>query len=429
MKIVVCNKFFFVSGGTDRYLFELIDEISKRGHKVIPFSVKHTLSKPSEYTKYFLPPPGPPDQIFFSQIKLRQTNILRLLDRSIYSFEAQKYLNRLLKKEGPIDIGYILNIYNYMSPSIIRVFKKHKIPLVHMIGDYNLQCPAYNFLRNGKPCTLCVKNKFYHALFYRCVKKSFLATLLRVLSMYLYALTNIYQLIDRFIVPCQFMKNMLIKNGYPESKIILLKYPIKYVNLKDIDFPKQNYILYFGRISYEKGLDVLIEAYQKIAERHNVKLVILGRDYDGEMFRLGKLIKPQFQEKILFPGFAEGRDLSRWIAGALFTVVPSRWYDNAPFSIYESLAHCVPVVAAQIGGITEQIEEGVTGRLFQPESASDLASKMEWMLADEERLKVMGMVGRQRVLYENGYERHVDCLIKVFEELIHNKNFRGEHGQ
>lgn len=426
MKIVICNKFFFISGGTDRYMFELMDELEVLGHTTIPFSVKHGISKPSKYDKHFLPPPALPDQIFYNQIRLRDSNILRLIDRSIYSLEARKYLNRLIVEEGPIDIGYILNIYNYMSPSIIHVFKKHKIPVVYMVGDYNLQCPAYTFMRDGRPCTLCIGNRYFHALRYKCVKKSFVATLVRVMAMYLYSLLNIYQMVDAFVVPCNFMKEIMVKGGYPENKIRVIKYPVRNIDLSDVEgdvgIAKKSYILYFGRISYEKGLDILIKAYETIANKYDVNLVLLGRDYDGEKIRLEKIIKPHLKGRIFFPGFIEGKDLSRWIVNSLFTVVPSRWYDNAPLSIYESYLHGIPVVGAKIGGIAEQIEDKVTGRLFEPESSPDLASKIEWMLADKDRLKKMGSFAREKVLKENNYGNHVRLLLDLFNELLSKKS-------
>lgn len=418
MRIVICNKFFFVSGGTDRYMFELMDELRAKGHTPIPFSIKHAISKPSEYDKYFLPPPAPPDQVFFSQIRLSNANLIRLLDRSFYSLEAQTYLNRLILKESPIDIAYILNIYNYMSPSIIRTFKKHGIPVVQMLGDYHLQCPSYLLLRKGKPCSLCVEHQYYHALKYRCLKNNFFVTLIRVIAMYLYRRLGIYDMVDAFVVPCNFMRDILIRGGYSPHKIRLIKYPVREINLNELNGFTKDYILYFGRISYEKGLDLLINAYQKIAHLYDVKLVILGRDYDGEKSRLLSLIKPGMEERILFPGFAEGKELSKWIMGAVFTVVPSRWYDNAPLSVYESYLHEVPVVGARIGGITEQIEDTVTGRLFEPESVTDLAKVMEWMLADKSRLTHMGKMGKQKVLTENNYEVHTSSLLKLFEELL-----------
>ncbi len=456
MKILFCNKYFFLNGGVEKYLYDVMTYLSARGHTTIPFSVRYAGSWPSAYQDYFLAPPGNPDQALWANIRFSPANIIRFLDRSTYSFEARIKLSRLLKAVGGVDIAYILNIYNYMSPSIIHTLKRHHIPVVMQIGDYNLLCPSYSLLRDGNPCTLCVRGQYYYGLLHRCVKKNRAASAVRVAAMYLQRLLGLYNLVDAFVVPCEFMKKKLIEGGFSEkhlyllpypverrqkkrrkkgdregegrrekekmatstSRISVLQYPIERTIAADKSWHKKEYILYFGRLSYEKGIDTLIGAFGKL--NPPVDLYIIGRSYDGEEERLKRLIAPHVRNRIHFLGFQSGQTLMQWIAEALFVVVPSRWYDNAPISIYESFMNGTAVLAANIGGIPEQVEEGVTGRLFEPNSCDDLAEKMATMLANRDQLLEMGIAGQAYVKNNLLINDQMDRLMSLFEGVIAN---------
>lgn len=452
MQIIFCNKYFFLNGGVEKYLYDVMNFLSARGHKTIPFSVRYAGTWDSPYQDYFLAPPGDPDQALWANIRFSPANILRFLDRSTYSFEARIKLSRLLKAVGGADIAYVLNIYNYMSPSILHTFKRHRIPVVMQIGDYNLLCPSYSLLRKGTPCTLCVRGEYYHGLRYRCVKNNLAASAVRVAAMYLQRMLGIYKLVDAFVVPCEFMRNKLIEGGFAEEKLSLLpypvelrqrrrrkegdrdgegrrkgekrsesaihvlQYPIERTTAPDKTWRKKNYIVYFGRLSYEKGIDILISAFQKL--NPPVDLYLIGRSYDGEEERLKRLIEPGMKGRIHFLGFQSGQTLMQWIAEAQFSVVPSRWYDNAPISAYESFLNGTPVLASRIGGIPEQVEEGVTGYLFEPDSSDELAQKMDLMLSNREKLLEMGITGQAFVKKKLNIKDQMDSLITLFENVV-----------
>lgn len=414
MNIVLCNKYFFLNGGTEKYLKVLLQYLPDHGHRALPFSVRYAESWKSPYADYFLAPPASPSQTHLSKITVTPKNLFRLISRCIYSRAAQHALCRLLKEAGRVDIGYVLNIYNYMSPSIIDTFSQRSIPVVMHIGDYNLVCPAYTLLRDNKPCSLCIAGAYYHGVLHRCVKKNMAASIMRVLAMYIHKWIRIYDRVAAFVVPCRFMKEILMRGGFPDRKIHIIPYPLSKEDLPP-RLPKHNYILYFGRLSPEKGIDTLIKAYQRCALQPD--LVIAGRNYDNEEERLRKIILPTFRDRVHFIGFKEGDELSKLIGQALFSVVPSRWYDNAPLSVYESFAHYTPVVGSAIGGIPEQINDMVTGRLFRPDNVQELADAFIWMLADRNRLFAMAEAGRAFVEKNLNIDRHIHSLIALFSEL------------
>ncbi len=415
MKILLANKFFFLNGGVEKYLRDLLNQLYSMGHEPIPFSVSYADSWESSYSDYFLPAPDKGGKAHFRDIQFRPGNILRYLDRSIYSLEAKKYLNRLMQAVGQLDVAYLFNIYNYMSPSIVHTLKKQDIPVVMQLGDYNLLCPSYTFLRQGAPCTLCLPGRYWHGLWHKCVKNSYPASMVRVLAMYIQKWLRVYQQVDAFIVPCRFMQDKMAQGGFSAERIHLLRYPMPRLENQGPSL-KKDYILYFGRISYEKGLDTLIAAFQDLAPKE--ELYIVGRSYDGEKERLQDLISPEFKHRIHFLDFLQKKELNKWISQALFTLVPSRWYDNAPLSIYESFQRHTPVVGADIGGIPEQIQDRETGRLFRSDSVPELAEAMQWMLEDRERLLQMGARGAAFVAENCDMQKHTDALLQIFNSLL-----------
>ncbi len=417
MRIVCCNKYFFVNGGTEQYLFRILERLPHFGCQAAPFSVAYADSRPSPYAPYFLPPPGDPGQTHFNTLSRglgAVARLPRLVGRAVWSFEAKRHLHRLLDALGEVDIGYVLNIYNYMSPSVIAAFKERGIPVAMRLGDYHLLCLNYQLLYKNRPCERCLSGAYWNGMVRRCVKGSLPASLVRGAAMYVHRLLGVYDRVDAFVAPCDFMRAKLIQGGFPEHKIHVIRQGVN----ADVPPPsgeKGNSILSFGRLSPEKGLDLLLEAYQNLAP--DVDLILAGRGVGGYQDELQRLVRPGFRRRIHFAGFVQGPALSGLIDKALLSVIPSRWYDNAPLSVLESAMHGVPVLAARIGGIPELVEDGVTGALFAPDSAADLADKLRRMLADRQTLAAMGRAARERALGQGALDDHLARLLDLFRSL------------
>ncbi|MHC1742515.1 MAG: glycosyltransferase family 4 protein [Syntrophobacteraceae bacterium] len=225
---------------------------------------------------------------------------------------------------------------------------------------------------------------------------------------------KLYRLVDGFVVPSTFMKTCLMAGGFPGEKIHVIRTPV--LQSAEPVRADKRHILYFGRIAFEKGLDTLIAAYQNSGIGPD--LILAGRSYDGEKERLQRLIRPQWCDRIHFVGFQEGLALQQLIGEALFTVLPSRWYDNAPQSLCESMDRGVPVLASQIGAIPEQVLDGVTGRLFTPDDQGALVAALRWMASDPARLERMGTAGRDFVRVHHSIERHATELLQLFDRLV-----------
>ena len=417
MKIVCCNKYFFVNGGTEKYLFRLLERLPHFGCEAIPFSVAYAGSAPSPYAGYFLPPPGRPGQTHYNTLGSgldALTALPRLLGRAVWSLEAKRALHRLLDDLGEVDLGYILNIYNYMSPSVITVFKERGLPVVMRLGDYHLLCLNYQLLRDNSPCQQCITGAYWHGVAHRCVKGSLPASLVRGAAMYFQRMMGVYDQVDAFVAPCTFMRDKLVAGGFAAEKIHVIRQGVE-TGGPPPSGDKGDYILYFGRLSPEKGLEMLLEAYQNLAP--DVDLVLAGRGLGDYEAVLKGLVRPAFVGRVRFAGFLAEPALSGLVARALLTVAPSRWYDNAPLAVLESSLQATPVLAANIGGIPELLEDGITGRLFAPDSMADLTAKLAALLANREALPAMGRAARERALRTGSLDTHLTQLLALFGTL------------
>lgn len=411
MRVVICNKYFFLNGGTERYMRNVMGQLTARGHDVVPFSVAYANSWHSPYSPYFLPPPGPADAIYLKDLRPGFKSTLTHLGRAIYSPAARRSLSRLLDAVDGADAAYVLNIYNYMSPSILDTFKKRGIRVIMRLGDYNLLCANYKLLRQGQPCTLCVGGAYHHGLRHRCVHGSLPASVVRVTAMYVQRLLGVYDAVHTFVAPCTFMRDRLVEGGISPNRIAILRQPADPGLVAAPDTPKTQSILFFGRITEEKGLDVLLQAYQRSGV--DADLHIVGRSYDGCLNRLRRLISHDHAGRIHLHEFMTAQELSPMISQALLCVVPSRYHDNAPQSVMESYLHATPVLGAAMGGIPEEIIPGRTGELFTSGDVEDLAAKLKTLLADPERLVALGREARRFALEERSFARHIEALVPL----------------
>ncbi|MCK4324530.1 MAG: glycosyltransferase family 4 protein [Armatimonadetes bacterium] len=414
MNILLAHKYFFRGGGTSTYLFALIDELELRGHKWVPFTVAYDQTEVNSYQECFISPPLEASQTHYSGMKFSPLTMLKILGRATYCFEARSKALKLIHNAQP-DIAYIHNIYNYMSPSIIHACRKGGIPIVMRVPDYNLMCAELHFLRDGQVCTECLEHGYKRALRYRCLKGSLAATAARVASMYVHKWLRIYDNVDLFITPSAFMREMMVRAGYDEDKIVHLPsfYPGQVSS--DAKPTEEGYILYFGRVAPEKGIDTLIRAMAKIDG--SVRLVIAGADVDGTQAKLRQLAADLGLNDVQFVGRLGRAALDESIQQCLFTVVPSRWYDNCPMATLESFAHSKPVIGSNIGGIPEQIADGC-GLLFEPDNADDLAGQIQLLVDNPDLRRQMGQAAAERVAIQYSPQAHCDRLLALFEDLI-----------
>ena len=407
MRILIVNKFYFLFGGTERYLFNLTDVLQEMNHTVIPFAMQHENNRETPYSKYFV------SKVDLSIARKKVfSNEVKAVGRIFYSFEAKKKLRELIANVRP-DIAHVRNVYHQLSPSVLSVLKEMGIPSVLTAADYKMICPNYDMFYNGKICDACKGGRFYHTVIKRCVRNSLAASALLALESTLHrTLLNSYQRnIDVFIAPSKFVRQKLVESGFPEERVVHLSHfcdSSKYVPSYDSD----NYIVFFGRVDHRKGLLTLINAVRHLP----TKLVIVG---DGpERTTLEIYVTAQGISNVSFAGHKSGDDLQSIIRRASFSVLPSESNETFGHTILESFACGKPVIASMIGAIPELIKEGENGLLFQPGNVAQLKAKIFELINDPAKKREMGKNGRLMVEKDYRPKEHYEKLMTIYKNLI-----------
>lgn len=412
MRILIVNYRYFISGGPEKYMFNIKRLLEKYGHEVIPFSINSNKNEKTKYSKYFVEPIGDHNSVYFDEVKKTPKSIMQMISRSIYSFPVKKAIQKEIRDVKP-DLVYIIHFVNKLSPSVISGAKELGVPVVLRLSDYFLLCPRFDFLHDKKICEDCLIKGYKYCIKKKCVKGSTMASAIRVISMKIHKLIKIYDKVDAFITPSLFLKNKLIANGFNASKIICIPTftSINESNSKDII---GNYALYFGRISEEKGVEILVKAYEKMPDK---KLKIMGDDATKEAIRLKDYCKFHNIKNIEFLGFKTGDELEKIISESRFVIIPSIWYDNLPNTALESFKHSKAVIASNIGSLPELVEDNKNGYLFEAGNYEDLINKIK-QIDNEKLLKRFGSNSKLLLKEKFSEEKHYNMLIKVFDDEI-----------
>lgn len=415
MRILLVNYRYFISGGPEKYMFNIKEMLEKNGHKVFPFSVKSNKNVKTKYSKYFVEPIGDRNTVYFDECKKTPKTICQMIARSVYSFEVKRAIQREIKDVKP-DIVYIIHFVNKLSPSVIRGAKQLGVPVVLRLSDYFLLCPRFDFLSGVNVCEDCLTKGYKSCIKKRCVKGSFFASLIRVFSMKVHSMLDIYKDVDAFITPSEFLKNKLIQNGFNKDKIFNI--PTFTTSKSKLDEPVLGkYGLYFGRISVEKGVDTILKAYEQLPD-HQVRIV--GDDTTDEAIRLKKYIKKNKLKNIKFLGFKSGSDLEEEIKNARFTIIPSIWYDNLPNTALESFQYGKPIIASNIGSLPELVIDGCNGYLFESHEYSRLIEKIR-LFDDDKAVQMMGRNSKERLEEKFSSEKHYKLLMSLFNRIKANQ--------
>ena len=404
MKILLVNKFYYLKGGAERYYFDLKELLENKGYEVISWSMYSKRNKTSPYSKYFV------SQVDIEKPHLAK-NKLKTAGRIIYSWEAKRKIASLIKDTKP-DIAHLHNIYHQISPSILHVLKKNKIPTAMTVHDFKLMCPIYLFYTRGRVCERCKKYRYYNCVLQKCAKGSYSASAVNMVEMYVHRMLRIYKdNINVFICPSEFLKDKLVEYGFDESKLVVIPHSVESENIQ-AGSGEGKYILYFGRLSQEKGVKTLLRAMESLSE---VNLKIAGSGPQEE--ELKGIVKDKGLNNVEFLGYLFGQDLTKVIDESSLAVVPSKSYETFGLAAAEALSHGKPVIASKLGALPEVVQDSQTGYLFESGNSDDLASKIRKMLASPEAVAEMGERGREYVEKNLSAERHYQELEKVYQKL------------
>ena len=406
----MCNSFYYMRGGSERYFFGLTKLLEKHGHEVIPFCMVHPSNFPSKYSDYFVSHIDYPSLLVGKPSPLE---ILRAIERLIYSSEANQKIKQLIDETKP-DIAHVHGIGHEFSPSILNAIKSFGIPIVQTLHDYGLLCPNSNFISRGEVCERCRGGRYYNVVLRQCKRNSLGASLLACISQYEHKLTKVYERnIDIYISPSRFLEKKYTEHGINKKMVVIPNF----IDQKDcqVDEGNSGYCLYAGRLLPMKGVRTLIEAAKL---NRQAKIMIAG---DGELAEeIRQSIDENRLDNVTMLGFVETKELMRLMSQANFTLFPSESYENYPMSIIESFACGKPVIASNIGALPDVVIDGWNGMLFEPGNAGQLASHIQYLFDHPEKAIEMGKHGHESVITHNDPESHYRQVMQVYQSLLNS---------
>ena len=362
MKILIVNKFLYPNGGSETYIFKLGEELLKQGHEVQYFGMEHEGRIVGNHA-----------EIYTSNMDFHTGKLSKLMYpfKIIYSKEAYKKISLVLDDFNP-DVVHLNNFNFQLTPSIIYAIRdwekknKKRIKIIYTAHDYQWICPNHmlQIPSTKELCFKCKGGKFGECAKNRCIHNSRLKSILGTLEADIYKKKKTYSLIDVIICPSCFLKEKLDSYEGLSKKTVVMHNFIDKIS-RDANVMKEHYVLYYGRYAKEKGVSTLISVCKKHPE---IRFKFAGsgplEDEVNEVKNIENL------------GFLSGQDLINTIAKAKLVIIPSEWYENCPFTVMETQMFGTPLLASNLGGIPELVQDGVTGELFEAGNEIELENKL-----------------------------------------------------
>jgi glycosyltransferase involved in cell wall biosynthesis len=389
MKIVLVHNTYRDAGGED-VVFESEKRLLERnGHIVIPY--------------------------VRSNLELQNSSFLNgiaIAPRMVWSSKTRCEFAAILEAEHP-DIVHVHNTFMVISPSIYSACSERGIPVVQTLHNFRLLCPAGNFSRDGIICKECVDHSLLRSIRHGCYRNSRGATAGVALMLAFHRALDTWRAsVTRFIVLTEFAKKEFIAAGFPSDRLVVKP------NFAHPDPGERvgagEYALFIGRLDEKKGLGVLLNAWNRLPAHYPLHIVGDG----PERSKLEAQARQLQLSGITFRGRLSHVAAVETVKTARFIIVPSTLYEGLPMCIVESFACGTPVLCSKLGGMTEIVQDHLTGLHFNPGDAQDLASTVEWAWNHPLELAKMGRAARGK--YETNYsaEKNYSLLMEIYEQAL-----------
>lgn len=346
-----------------------------------------------------------------SNDRIAQTHKLVLALQTVWSQSAYETVRQRLSQKH-YDIVHVQNFFPLISPSIFYAAKAAGVPVVQTLHNYRLVCPNGLFFRNGHVCEDCVgKPVPYPAIIHGCYRQSQIASggVTTMLSVHR-GLQTWQRQVDKYIALTEFAKQKFIEGGLPAKKIVVKPHFIDPDS--GVGEGKGDYALFVGRISVEKGLDTLLEAWQQIHPYLALKIVGDGPLAGWVQSQVSQIPRVEYLGRKPLP------EVYRLMGNAVMQIFPSQWYETFGRVAVEAYAKGTPVMAANHGAIAELVKPGKTGWLFQPGNADDVAHQIRQALDHPEKLADMRRTARQEFEAHYTADRCYQRLMNIYHQLI-----------
>lgn len=389
MKIILVHCHYQQPGGEDVVFEQERRLLERAGHQVVVFQRSNF-----EVDSY----PG--------------VKRLVLIQKAIWNDSSRKEFAEVLRTEKP-DVVHVHNTWIMISPSIYSACREAGVPVVQTLHNYRLLCPVGTFFRDGKVCEECLDHTLWRSIRNGCYRDSRAETAAVGMMLAVHRTRHTWEReVESYVVLSEFARKKFLRGGLPAEKIFVKP------NFVDPDpLPrdgKGEYAIFAGRLSPERRVSTLLDAWTFLRTRIPLKIVGGGEQRD----HLAQKAIWNNLDMVEFTGLLPHDRTIAAIKGARFLIFSSEWYETFGLTMIEAFACGVPVICSRMGAMQEIVEDGRTGLHFTPGDSRDLAEKVEWAWNHPEQIQRMGEQARRE--YESKYtaEKNYPRLMEIYQRAI-----------
>jgi glycosyltransferase involved in cell wall biosynthesis len=406
MRVVMAANWWYRRGGAGAVMMDEAEALGRSGHDVIPFASAHPDNLATRFDRYF--PSYTETERGGAGLSVAE-RVSAAIDL-IYDKGAADQFTRLLRDTKP-DLVHLHNPSRQLSPSVVWAARRERIPVVMTLHDFALICPQGQMLKGDREACRppnCVRGNVLHAITNTCVKQSYVVSGLAAAEHLVHRSTRGYTRgVTRLIAPSRFMASTVRSAGIGASAMRVV--PNGIPDIRSMPRPGAGrYLLYQGRLSREKGLDVLSAAARLAPD---VPIALAG---DGPM---RADLEASSVPSLRMLGLRTPDQLIEDVDQAVAIISPSTGLENAPLAVIEGLRAGRPVIASDIGGQPELIDAG-SGVLVPAGDPGALADAMRRLWQDRDQADALGAAARRSFLDHFTIDHHMAALLAVYDEAI-----------
>lgn len=389
MKILLCHNYYQQRGGEDESFQAEAAMLRAAGDDVLEYTV-HSDS-------------------------IRGMSRWQLATSTMWSRNTYRELKSLIRREKPA-VMHCTNTFPLLSPSAYYAARSSGVAVVQSLRNYRLLCPNAVFYRDGRVCEDCASKWFaWPGIRHACYRESRSASAaVASLSAFHRLLGTWKNAVDLYFTPSEFARGKYIAAGFSPDQIAVKP---------NFVFPDPGpgpgdggYAVFVGRLSHEKGLETLLTAWRQRPGPQRLK--IIG---DGALTELATGAAAA-DSRIEYCGRLPASEVIHVLGGAFCLIMPSVWYETFGRTMIEAFARGTPVIASRLGAMTEIVEDGRTGFLFEPGNAQALAERLDQLLMDPGRVAEMRRQARAAFKSRFAAEPNRRMLLELYRRAIEARN-------
>lgn len=378
LRILLCHNAYQLRGGEDSVFEAEVALLREHGHEVEVFQ-RHNDA-------------------------LKSMSPAQAAMNTVWSTSSAVALTEVIARFRP-DVVHFHNTFPLISPAAYWAVRTAGLPVIQTLHNFRLHCPQANYLRKGRVCEDCLGHLPWRCVLHGCYRgsKAQSAVLVGMLAVHR-SLGSYRNKVTRYIALNEFCRSKFIAGGLPAERIVLKP---NFVDFEEPPGVEREGFLFVGRLSSEKGIDAMLRAW---AQMDSGSLTVAGTGPEAHLL--------EGQRNVTALGALANDAIRAEMLHARALVLPSICYDSFPRTLVEAFACALPVIASRLGPLAELVEDGVTGLLFTPGDAADLAEKLRWAQAHPEIMADMGRKARKKYETEFSARKNYDQLIEIYQDAI-----------